>query len=309
MNKFKYLILIFSIFSVFSLSAKGTETPQNKFNVSINYSQTSGFIPAADILWHYNDTIFSSLYAEYYVSAEKKTLAKYENSKYAVFSRNFVLGSEVLGFYITKQPALFALSLGLEYKRMKDEEFGFFDIGSESVTFDDTILKDMLFPFLKLRIDKYSESIDNRFSLVFFPTYCLLLEQEIYFKPLTTHGFSSSSTKWQVPAVEISDELFFKFSIYGGILLNGNFSFWQAKYESAVLEKNRETYRYGKADVTQRFIEYSAVMSYVIPFEIAGAVRPKIGVGILGSAEFRNNDGTKSTNKDIGYLFSFGFYY
>ena len=309
MNKIRFLLLAVIVMCFSALSAKGNVTPQNRFNVDIRYSQTSGFIPTGEILWHYNDKVFSSLYGNYFVSAEKKTLAKYENSRYALFSRTFVLGSEVIGFYVAKRPAFFSLSLGLEYKRMKDEEFGFFDIGSDTVTFEDIILKDMLFPFLKLRIDNYSENVDNRFSLVFFPTYCLLLDQEIFFKPLTKYGYDGNSSKWQVPAVEVSDEVLFKFSKYGGILLNAAFAFWQAKYESAVLEQGEETYRYGKAEVEQNFIEYSVSMSYVIPFEIAGTIRPKIGVGLSGSVEFRDNDGKKSTNKDIGYLFLFGFHY
>ena len=84
MNKIKYLIFALVIFSLFSLFAKD-EAPQNKFSVNIQYSQTSGFIPTADILWHYTSDIFSSLYGNYYITAEKKSLEKYEKSKYALF--------------------------------------------------------------------------------------------------------------------------------------------------------------------------------------------------------------------------------
>ncbi|MBO7127245.1 hypothetical protein J6W78_06830 [bacterium] len=309
MNKIKYLVFIFIIFSLFALSAKEEAKPQNKFSVNIQYSQTSGFIPAADILWHYTDTIFSSLYGNYYITAEKKTLEKYENSKYALFSRTFVVGADVIGFYVAKQPALFAVSLGVEYKRLKNEEFGFFDLEDSTVTFEDTTRLDMIFPFLKMRIDKYTERVTNRFLFVFYPTYCLFTDQTLFFNPLSLRVYETDSVKWQVPAIELSDEVLFSFSNYGGILLSGSFSFWQAKYKSAVLKKRSGKYIFDKADVKQNFLEYAASMSYVLPFEIAGKIRPKLGVGVLGSAEFRNNDGTKSTHKDIGYLLVAGFYY
>ena len=309
MNKIKYLFFILVVFSVTALSAKEEAKPQNKFSVNIQYSQTSGFIPAADILWHYTDTVFSSLYGNYYITAEKKTLEKYENSKYALFSRTFVVGADVLGFYVAKQPAFFALSLGVEYKRLKNEEFGFFDLKGSTVTFEDTTLLDMIFPFIKLRIDKYSKVINNRFLFVFYPTFCLFTDQTMLFKPITARVYQTDSVKWQVPAIELSDELLFDFSPFGGILLSGSFSFWQAKYKSAVLKERSGKYVFDKADVEQNFLEYAASMSYVLPFEIAGKIRPKLGAGILGSTEFRNNDGTESTHKDIGYLIVAGFYY
>lgn len=309
MNKIKYLILISVLLSVFALYAKEEERPQNKFSVNIQYSQTSGFIPAADILWHYTDTVFSSLYGNYYITAEKKSLENYKNSKYALFSRTFLLGADILGFYAAKQPALFAVSAGVEYKRLKNEEFGFFDLEDSTVTFEDTTQLDMIFPFLKLRIDKYSKVINNRFMFVFYPTFCLFTDQKLFLDPLTLRVYETDSVKWQVPAVELSDELLFDFSPFGGILLNGSFSFWQAKYKSAVLKKRSGKYVFDKVGVTQNFLEYTASMSYVLPFEIAGKIRPKLGVGVLGSAEFRNNDGSKSTHKDIGYLIVAGFYY
>ena len=314
MNKFKNLTLItfLILLSVFTLSAKekDAETPQNKFSLNIQYSQTSGFIPAADILWHYTADVFSSLYGNYYITAEKKSLEKYEKSKYALFSKTFAVGAEIIGFYAAKQPALFAVSAGVEYKRMKNEEFGFFDLEDSTVTFEDTMLLDMIFPFLKLRIDKYTERINNRFLFVFYPTYCLFTDQTLFFDPLSLRVYNTDSVKWQVPAVEISDEVLFSFSPYGGILLSGSFSFWQAKYKFAVLDKTKSgKYVFDKVDVTQNFLEYAASMSYVLPFEIAGKIRPKLGAGILGSAEFRNNDGTESTHKDIGYLLVAGFYY
>ena len=76
-----------------------------------------------------------------------------------------------------------------------------------------------------------------------------------------------------------------------------------------MLKKRSGKYVFDKVGVTQNFLEYTASMSYVLPFEIAGKIRPKLGAGILGSAEFRNNDGSKSTHKDIGYLIVAGFYY
>ena len=309
MNKIKYLILISVLLSVFALSAKEEERPQNKFSVNIQYSQTSGFIPAADILWHYTDIVFSSLYGNYYITAEKKSLENYKNSKYALFSRTFLLGADILGFYAAKQPALFAVSAGVEYKRLKSEEFGFFDLEDSTVTFENTTQLDMIFPFLKLRIDKYSKVINNRFMFVFYPTFCLFTDQKLFLDPLTLRVYETDSVKWQVPAIELSDELLFDFSPFGGILLSGTFSFWQAKYKSAVLKKRSGKYVFDKVGVTQNFLEYTASMSYVLPFEIAGKIRPKLGVGVLGSAEFRNNDGSKSTHKDIGYLIVAGFYY
>ena len=309
MNKIKHLILISVLLSVFALYAKEEERPQNKFSVNIQYSQTSGFIPAADILWHYTDTVFSSLYGNYYITAEKKSLENYKNSKYALFSRTFLLGADILGFYAAKQPALFAVSAGVEYKRLKNEEFGFFDLEDSTVTFEDTTQLDMIFPFLKLRIDKYSNVINNRFMFVFYPTFCLFTDQKLFLDPLTLRVYETDSVKWQVPAVEISEEVLFSFSPFGGILLSGSFSFWQAKYKSAVLKKRSGKYVFDKVGVTQNFLEYTASMSYVLPFEIAGKIRPKLGVGVLGSAEFRNNDGRKSTHKDIGYLIVAGFYY
>ncbi len=309
MNKIKHLILISVLLSVFALSAKEEERPQNKFSVNIQYSQTSGFIPAADILWHYTDTVFSSLYGNYYITAEKKSLENYKNSKYALFSRTFLLGADILGFYAAKQPALFAVSAGVEYKRLKNEEFGFFDLEDSTVTFENTTQLDMIFPFLKLRIDKYSKVINNRFMFVFYPTFCLFTDQKLFLDPLTLRVYETDSVKWQVPAIELSDELLFDFSPFGGILLSGTFSFWQAKYKSAVLKKRSGKYVFDKVGVTQNFLEYTASMSYVLPFEIAGKIRQKLGVGVLGSAEFRNNNGSKSTHKDIGYLIVAGFYY
>ena len=308
MNKIKYLIFALVIFSLFSLFAKD-EAPQNKFSVNIQYSQTSGFIPTADILWHYTSDIFSSLYGNYYIAAEKKSLEDYKNSRYALFSRTFVVGAEVLGFYVKKDPALFALSIGVEYKRVKNEEFGYFDLEDSTVTFEDNMQLDMIFPFLKLRIDKYTERINNRFALVFYPTFCLFTDQKLFFDPLTLRVYETDSVKWQVPAIELSEEVLFSFSPFGGILLSGSFSFWQAKYKSAVLKKRSGNYVFDKVGVTQNFLEYTASMSYVLPFEIAGKIRPKLGVGVLGSAEFRENDGRKSTHKDIGYLIVAGFYY
>lgn len=308
MNKIKYLFFTLIIFSLFTAFAKD-EAPQNKFSVNIQYSQTSGFIPAADILWHYNSDIFSSLYGNYYIAAEKKSLENYEKSKYALFSKTFVVGAEVIGFYVKKDPALFALSVGVEYKRVKNEEFGYFDLEDSTVTFEDTTQLDMIFPFLKLRIDKYTERINNRFTFVFYPTYCLFTDQTLFFDPLTLRVYETDSVKWQVPAVELSEEVLFSFSPFGGILLSGSFSFWQAKYKSVVLKKRSGKYVFDKADVKQNFLEYAASMSYVLPFEIAGKIRPKLGVGVLGSAEFRENDGKKSTQKDIGYLIVAGFYY
>ena len=308
MNKIKYLIFTFVIFSFFFVCAKD-EAPQNKFSVNIQYSQTSGFIPAADILWHYTSDIFSSLYGNYYIAAEKKTLENYKNSKYALFSKTFVVGADVFGFYVAKKPALFALSVGVEYKRVKNEEFGYFDLEDSTVTFEDTTRLDMIFPFLKLRIDKYTERINNRFTFVFYPAFCLFTNQKLNFNPLTLHVYETDSANWQVPAIELSEEVLFSFSPFGGILLSGSFSFWQAKYKSAVLKKRSEKYVLDKVGVTQNFFEYTASMSYVLPFEIAGKIRPKLGIGILGSAEFRENDGRKSTHKDIGYLIVAGFYY
>ena len=309
MNKIKYLTFILVIFSLFPVFAKD-EAPQNKFSVNIQYSQTSGFIPAADILWHYTSNIFSSLYGNYYIAAEKKSLEDYKNSRYALFSKTFVIGAEVIGFYVAKKPALFALSVGVEYKRVKNEEFGYFDLEEETVTFEDTTRLDMVFPFLKLRIDKYTERINNRFALVFYPTFCLFTDQKLFFDPLTLRVYETDSVKWQVPAIELSEEVLFSFSPFGGILLSGSFSFWQAKYKSAVLKKRSSgNYVFDKVGVTQNFLEYTASMSYVLPFEIAGKIRPKLGVGLLGSAEFRENDGKSSTHKDIGYLIVAGFYY
>lgn len=308
MNKIKYLFFTLIIFSLFTAFAKD-EAPQNKFSVNIQYSHTSGFIPAADILWHYTSDIFSSLYGNYYIAAEKKSLENYEKSKYALFSKTFVVGAEVIGFYVKKDPALFALSVGVEYKRVKNEEFGYFDLEDSTVTFEDTTQLDMIFPFLKLRIDKYTERINNRFTFVFYPTYCLFTDQTLFFDPLTLRVYETDSVKWQVPAVELSEEVLFSFSPFGGILLSGNFSFWQAKYKSAVLKKRSGKYVFDKVGVTQNFLEYLASMSYVLPFEIAGKIRPKLGVGVLGSAELRENDGRKSTHKDIGYLIVAGFYY
>ena len=308
MNKIKYLTFALVIFSLFSVFAKD-EAPQNKFSVNIQYSQTSGFIPAADILWHYTSDIFSSLYGNYYITAEKKTLENYKNSKYALFSKTFVIGADVLGFYVVKQPALFALSVGVEYKRVKNEEFGYFDLEQETVTFEDNTTLDMIFPFLKLRIDKYTERVNNRFAFVFYPTFCLFTDQKLNFNPLTLRVYETDSVKWQIPAIELSEEVLFNLSPFGGILLSGSFSFWQAKYKSAVLKKRSGNYVFDKVGVTQNFLEYAASMSYVLPFEIAGKIHPKLGVGVMGSAEFRENDGKKSTRKDIGYLIVFGFYY
>ena len=309
MNKIKYLFFIFVIFSFCHVFAKAEEAPQNKFSVNIQYSQTSGFIPAADILWHYTSDIFSSLYGNYYIAAEKKSLEDYKNSRYALFSKTFVIGADVLGFYVAKDPALFALSAGIEYKRVKNEEFGYFDLEDSTVTFEDNTQLDMIFPFLKLRIDKYTERINNRFALVFYPSFCLFTDQKLYFNPLTLRVYETDSVKWQVPAIELSEEVLFSFSPFGGILLSGSFSFWQAKYKSAVLKKRSGKYVFDKVGVTQNFLEYDASMSYVLPFEIAGKIRPKLGVGVLGSTEFRENDGQKSTHKDIGYLIVAGFYY
>ena len=291
------------------LPAKEEIKPQNKFNVSLQYSQTSGFIPAIDILWHYNEDIFSSLYGNYQVTAEKKSLEKYENSKYALFSKTFVIGADIVGFYAAKQPALFALSAGLEYKRLKNDEFGFYDTDETSVIFDDTTVLDMVFPFIKLRIDKYSESADNRFQFVFYPTYYLLMNQSCSFKPLVLKKYETDSTKWQVPAIEISDEFLLNFSTFGGILIDTAFSFWRAKYLSAALKVHSGQYSFKKAEVTQTFLEYSAAISYIIPLKIAGTIRPKIGIGISGSTEFRKNEEHESTLRDIGYLIVAGFYY
>ena len=312
MNKISKLLSILIIVSAF-FHLYAEEKPQNKFNVNIQYSQTSGFIPAIDILWHYNDTLFSSLYGNHHITAEKKKLEKYENSKYALFSKTFAVGSDILGFYAAKQPALFAVSAGIEYKRIKEEEFGFFDMENEksvtTVTFDDVTLLDMVFPFVKLRIDKYSKQFNNRFLFVFYPTYCLFLNQKNDLKPILEHVYESSSQKWQVPAIEISDELLFNFSTFGGILLNGAFSFWQAEYKLAVPQKSKELYVLKKVIVNQTVFEYSATLSYVIPLEIIGGIRPKIGIGVSGGTELRVNNGQKSTHNDIGYLLVFGFYY
>lgn len=311
MNKISKLILIPIIISAF-FHLFAEEKPQNKFNVNIQYSQTSGFIPAIDILWHYNNTLFSSLYGNHHITAEKKKLEKYENSKYALFSKTFAVGSDILGFYAAKQPALFAVSAGIEYKRIKEEEFGFYDTKDEepvTVTFDDTRLLDMVFPFIKLRTDNYGEQVKNRFLFVFYPTYCLFINQKNDLKPILEHVYESSSQKWQVPAIEISDELLFNFSTFGGILLNGAFSFWQAEYKLAVPQKSNELYLLKKVVVNQTVFEYSATLSYVIPLEIIGGIRPKIGIGVSGGTELRVNDGKKSTHKDIGYLLVFGFYY
>ena len=196
MNKIKYLTFILVIFSLFPIFAK-EEEPQNKFSVNIQYSQTSGFIPAADILWHYTSDIFSSLYGNYYIAAEKKSLEDYKNSKYALFSKTFVIGAEVIGFYVAKKPALFALSAGVEYKRVKNEEFGYFDLEDSTVTFEDNMQLDMIFPFLKLRIDKYTERINNRFALVFYPSFCLFTDQKLFFDPLTLRVYETDSVKWQ----------------------------------------------------------------------------------------------------------------
>ena len=310
MNRIKLLAFLCVFFSLFFISAKDEgEGPRNRFDVALEYSQTSGFIPAVDILWHYNETFFSSLYGNYFISAEKKTLRNYENSKYAVFSKNFVLGSDVLGFYFLKNPVLFALSFGLEYQRVKNEEFGFFDdnASGKTVTFEDRIYQHLLLPFIKFTSDKRSKIINNRFLLVFYPSYGLFLEQNICFKMLVSSEHTANSSKWQVPAFEISDEVFFNFHSFGGILLNAAFSFRQAEYTTAVPQKTYDGF--GEAEVRQRFLEYGVTMSYVIPLEIAGTIRPKAGVGLSGSAEFRKNGGKNSTNRDIGYLFVFGFHY
>ena len=310
MNKIKYLVFLSILCCTFFVLAKGDEEgPRNKFDIALQYSQTSGFIPAVDVLWHYNDTFFSSLYGNYFFSAEKETLPNYKNSKYAVFSKNFVLGSDVIGFYLAKNPALFALGFGLEYQRVKNEEFGFFDMDEKTVTFEDNIWLNLLLPFVKFTVDKRSKIVNNRFLFAFYPSYWLLLDQKIYFNPLVSRTHTSSSSKWQVPAFEISDEILIDFNTFGGILLNGAFSFREAKYTSAVLQKFEDGYGFGKAEVRQRFLEYSFTMSYVMPFEIVATIRPKIGVGLFGSAEFRKNGEKTSTNKDIGYLFVFGFHY
>ncbi|MBP5406482.1 hypothetical protein J6Z19_04960 [bacterium] len=310
MNKIKYLVFLSVLCCTFFVSAAGEENkPHNRFDIALEYSRTSGFIPAADVLWHYNDTFFSSLYGNYFFSSEKKTLSNYENSKYAVFSKKFVLGSEVLGLYFLKNPALFALSLGLEYQRVKNEEFGFFDVSETTVTFEDTIYQNLILPFIRLTADKHSKIVNNRFLFVFYPSYCLMLEQEIYFNPLFSRKHTSDSSKWQVPAFEISDEILIGFNNFGGILLNTAFSFREARYTSAVLRKLEDGYGFGEAEVRQIFLEYGFTVSYVIPFEIAGTIHPKIGAGLSGSAEFRKNGGKKSTNRDVGYLFVFGFHY
>lgn len=319
MKKPALLFLLLS-FLFASLSAENYDTGKdpekpdgdinsNRFNIDLSYVSSSGFYPSLDLLWHYNPLYFSSLYGSYTLQSEKKSLQEYEGSKYAVFSKTFQVGAEIFGFYLLRRPAFIALSFGLEYKRVKNEEFGFYDTESATVNFENDVTLHTIFPFLRLRADKEKGRIQNNFALTFFPTYYLMMKQESRFKPIIQTENINESDDFQMPAAEFSDEFFLDFKQFGGLLMSGSLLVWQAKYNSTVIKQNNNSYSYAEAGIRQTFIEYWASVEYVIPFHIVAAIYPKLGIGFSGSTEFRENDGKLTRFKIRGYVLTFGFYY
>ena len=314
---------LFFIFVLLFASLSAGETPangeaeknpeesanSNRFNLNLSYVSSSGFYPSLDILWHYDPNYFSSIYGSYTLQSEKKSLKGYDGSKYASFSKTLQVGAEIFGFYALRQPAFIALSFGLEYKRIKTEEFGFYDIKTATVNFENDVTIHTIFPFLRLRADKETSRIQNNFALTFFPTYYLLMKQESLFRPILPTKNINESDDMQMPAAEFSDEFFIDFKQAGGLLISGNLLVWQAKYISTVLKQKEGSYSYGTAKIKQTFVEYYAALEYVIPFHIVAGIYPKLGIGFSGSTEFRENDGKPTKIKVRGYVLTFGFYY
>lgn len=320
MMKRQALLFLLFLFLSASLSAEKYDADEtqgrpdgdvnsNRFNLNLSYVSSSGFYPTLDLLWHYNPLYFSSLYGSYGLQSEKKSLKEYAGSKYAVFSKTLQVGSEIFGFYPLRRPAFIALSFGLEYKRVKSEEFGFYDTNQTTVNFENDVTLHAIFPFLRLRADNKSGMINNNFALTFFPTYYLIMKQESMFKPILPQKNTNESDSFQMPAAEFSDEFLLDFKQAGGLLISGNLLVWQAKYVSTVLKQKESSYSYGTAKIRQTFVEYYAAVEYVIPFNIVAGIYPKLGIGFSGSTEFRENDGKPTKIKVRGYVLTFGFYY
>jgi len=303
MKIFKTLLLA-AIFLSFSYLISDDTDPQNKFDLSIEYNKSSGVMPSLDVLWNYNNFVFSSIYAGYYAKSEKKKLENFSESKYSVFSNTIALGSEIIGFYAVKSPVIFAISIGAEYKRILTEEFGYFLLDSTNVIFENNIKLHTFFPFLKIAIDKKSKYIENRLNISFFPSYFLNFNQDISFKPIMANKGKKSSNNWQVPALEISDNLIFHLKIFS-ILLSTDFLVWQAKYSMQTLKNSESGYFYGEAKIKQTFLEYSASLNIILPFNIVGNVKPMVGAGYSGSTVFL--DETSKQYND--YILNIGMYY
>ncbi|HPM48147.1 MAG TPA: hypothetical protein PL056_13865 [bacterium] len=303
MGKIKILFIAVIFLNFFNLTSDDAD-PQNKFNLNIEYNKSSGVMPSLDVLWNYNSFVFSSIYAGYYTKSEKKRLENFTESKYSIFSNTIVVGGEIVGFYVTKSPFIFAISIGGEYKRILTEEFGYFLLNDERVIFENNIKLHTFFPFLEITIDKKSEYVENRFNLSFFPSYFLNFNQDISFKPIITGKGKKSSNNWQVPALEISDDLIFNLKVFS-ILLSADFMIWQAKYTMQTLRNSESGYFYGENDIKQTFLEYSVSINVILPFKIVGNVRPMVGIGYSGSTVYFDEE--KKQYND--YILNIGMYY
>jgi hypothetical protein len=308
MKKAGLIIVLF--FCSCYLAAEDTVTEKepassgNRFVFNIEYRQSTGLIPSLDLLWHYNDTFFSSIYGNYYNESEKKKLTGFDESKYSVHAATLRAGADILGFYMMTSPLFLSLSFGGEYKRISREEFGYFVLDENYVIFQNDVKMDTFFPFLKFISGAKGTFCNNRFELSFFPSYFLHLSQDIFFRPLIKNGENISSSKWQKPAVEILNDLIIPISS-SAILVRASFLAWSANYDLRVLEVNESEYYFGKKTVKQTFLEYSISANLILPFEISGGVKPFLGIGYSGLTSYSSGN-KDSTDK---YLFNFGVYY
>ena len=281
---FSILLISLSFFSLYSEETANASS-KNRFIVQIEYRQSTGLIPSLDLLWHYNDTFFSSVYGNYYLESEKKTLDSFEKSKYSVHTNTLRLGADLFGFYIVKSPLFFSLSFGGEYKKTGREEFGYFVLEEEYVIFQNDVNINTFFPFMKLILTVFGNSYSNRFEVSFFPSYLLHVSQDIFFRPLIENNADVTSSSWQKPAVEVFNDFIIPTSL-SNILIRASFFVWNAEYDLKVLEKNDSGYYFGEKRIKQTFLEYSVSANLILPFDISGGTRPYLGVGYNGSMTY-----------------------
>jgi len=308
MRKTLFVIAMTIFFSYLRAEDSASETESsglsNRFVFNIEYRQSTGLIPSLDLLWHYNDTFFSSIYGNYYIESEKKKLTGFDESRYSVHAATLRAGADIIGFYMMTSPLFLSLSFGGEYKKISREEFGYFVLDENYVIFQNDVKMNTFFPFIKFILGAGGAFSSNRLELSFFPSYFLHLSQDIFFRPLIKNREDVSSSRWQKPAVEILNDLIIPISS-AAILVRASFLAWSANYDLRVLEVNESEYYFGKKTVKQTFLEYSISANLILPFEISGGVKPFLGIGYSGLTSYSSGD-KNSTDK---YLFNFGVYY
>lgn len=302
-----FFIYVFTASSLFASS---------KLDVHTDYDrETHDNMPTFDYNWAYNEMFSSGILYKNSKVLDISSIPGYNKSLDAVSAKEWLWRFNLLTALWRPVSNLdFQFGMLPEYRKIKKQEFGYFQISTPTPTlvdFRNNVTIEGFFPYFRVGMEFKNDLIETFSYADTFPTANLKVSQDVTFDPIVSKKGSVSDSKMISPGAELTQEITLKTSklIFFDIYAEGKYSVWTAKYDVNQLKYSSatSTFHLAKTSIRTRYIDKSIAVRFIFNAEIFGNVTPYVGAGYGWSTTKDLDEGNSVKSK--GSVLNFGFKY